>query len=597
MRSLFIFILFCLSYLQICVANGLTDAYYFYRQYYTQSPDQWDKIRWNRFQDTDDYEVDSIVFANKKLTAPTKRNVRLFYNMDQMNQILDAVVDSSFSGYIVYPYWMEFECKLTEMKVVQQRMTDHGFMNMLASSISDSVEIKIDSIVSIYIDEGLSQNVSSESMDKWIEDNSNRNLYNLKSYFIYVENKKRPNADQTTEVNKTLQMETDSLVNKLKNRCPYVVVPYWKTNAYKRLIQMASQGSNRFMIRRNLQYLAYLGYVIDPQSGMPLLNTSWGDSLNSPFGRRKYDLMVMVTGTSSTDSFLVRSDCWKTTIKQIFNYPAGVVNDPGIIGVNFYFPDYSFEEKKAMTQFVKTVSLVVDSFRVKDKGLVYGDKKMKNGNKDLNLFLTFSRKMKEEHYDFIQGLQGFVDGIYYVDFDESGIPYMKEEKEKENLDYELDSHYEIVYDSGITDTSSFVSRMINPFYLLRIPYECVDEVSSGNLNLLVDCDYDSGRWGVFLTIEVILILLLISYFVLTNYSTEIYALKTQFNTFFVLLLITLVAESIVFFIFMLEALSPQRFLFAFKENSMIHLTGIFLPILPMVIYFLVRKLAVNKRIP
>ncbi|HQJ89287.1 MAG TPA: hypothetical protein PLB70_01580, partial [Paludibacteraceae bacterium] len=98
-------------------------------------------------------------------------------------------------------------------------------------------------------------------------------------------------------------------------------------------------------------------------------------------------------------------------------------------------------------------------------------------------------------------------------------------------------------------------------------------------------------------IEVILILLLISYFVLTNYSTEIYALKTQFNTFFVLLLITLVAESIVFFIFMLEALSPQRFLFAFKENSMIHLTGIFLPILPMVIYFLVRKLAVNKRIP
>jgi len=583
--------------LQICVANGLTDAYYFYRQYYTQSPDQWDKIRWNRFQDTDDYEVDSIVFANKKLTAPTKRNVRLFYNMDQMNQILDAVVDSSFSGYIVYPYWMEFECKLTEMKVVQQRMTDHGFMNMLASSISDSVEIKIDSIVSIYIDEGLSQNVSSESMDKWIEDNSNRNLYNLKSYFIYVENKKRPNADQTTEVNKTLQMETDSLVNKLKNRCPYVVVPYWKTNAYKRLMQMASQGSNRFMIRRNLQYLAYLGYVIDPQSGMPLLNTSWGDSLNSPFGRRKYDLMVMVTGTSSTDSFLVRSDCWKTTIKQIFNYPAGVVNDPGIIGVNFYFPDYSFEEKKAMTQFVKTVSLVVDSFRVKDKGLVYGDKKMKNGNKDLNLFLTFSRKMKEEHYDFIQGLQGFVDGIYYVDFDESGIPYMKEEKEKENLDYELDSHYEIVYDSGITDTSSFVSRMINPFYLLRIPYECVDEVSSGNLNLLVDCDYDSGRWGVFLTIEVILILLLISYFVLTNYSTEIYALKTQFNTFFVLLLITLVAESIVFFIFMLEALSPQRFLFAFKENSMIHLTGIFLPILPMVIYFLVRKLAVNKRIP
>jgi len=517
--------------------------------------------------------------------------------MDQMNQILDAVVDSSFSGYIVYPYWMEFECKLTEMKVVQQRMTDHGFMNMLASSISDSVEIKIDSIVSIYIDEGLSQNVSSESMDKWIEDNSNRNLYNLKSYFIYVENKKRPNADQTTEVNKTLQMETDSLVNKLKNRCPYVVVPYWKTNAYKRLMQMASQGSNRFMIRRNLQYLAYLGYVIDPQSGMPLLNTSWGDSLNSPFGRRKYDLMVMVTGTSSTDSFLVRSDCWKTTIKQIFNYPAGVVNDPGIIGVNFYFPDYSFEEKKAMTQFVKTVSLVVDSFRVKDKGLVYGDKKMKNGNKDLNLFLTFSRKMKEEHYDFIQGLQGFVDGIYYVDFDESGIPYMKEEKEKENLDYELDSHYEIVYDSGITDTSSFVSRMINPFYLLRIPYECVDEVSSGNLNLLVDCDYDSGRWGVFLTIEVILILLLISYFVLTNYSTEIYALKTQFNTFFVLLLITLVAESIVFFIFMLEALSPQRFLFAFKENSMIHLTGIFLPILPMVIYFLVRKLAVNKRIP
>lgn len=69
----------------------------------------------------------------------------------------------------------------------------------------------------------------------------------------------------------------------------------------------------------------------------------------------------------------------------------------------------------------------------------------------------------------------------------------------------------------------------------------------------------------------------------------------KYNTFMVLLMITLVMELAVLFFFMIEALSPQVIHYELETGSMTYLMLIALPVVPILFYFLILKL--NKREP
>ncbi|MCD8081666.1 MAG: hypothetical protein LUF04_15100, partial [Bacteroides sp.] len=59
-----------------------------------------------------------------------------------------------------------------------------------------------------------------------------------------------------------------------------------------------------------------------------------------------------------------------------------------IQGVNFYFPDYNFRNKRQMAQLIKSVSLVTDSMRVAPI-------------RGMKLYVTFDRQAGLRHRNFL----------------------------------------------------------------------------------------------------------------------------------------------------------------------------------------------------
>lgn len=199
-------------------------------------------------------------------------------------------------------------------------------------------------------------------------------------------------------------------------------------------------------------------------------------------------------------------------------------------------------------------------------------------NKDLGFFFTFSKKAAAEHSGFISGLQCFVDSVYFADFDSLGISSR------------------ILYNDGSIDTSSVYTRVVNPFYLFRIPYKTIDPGNNnGDIWRLMVCDYASGQWGLFLCIDLCILFMLLALLIMRYISVPFNVYIEKYYTFVVLLMITLVMEFGVFFFFMIEALSPQVIYFDLETGSMTYLTLIALPIVPILLYFLILKL--NKREP
>ena len=189
-------------------------------------------------------------------------------------------------------------------------------------------------------------------------------------------------------------------------------------------------------------------------------------------------------------------------------------------------------------------------------------------NKDLGFFLTFSKKAALEHSGFISGLQCFVDSVYFADFDSLGISSR------------------ILYNDGSIDTSSVVTRVINPFYLFRIPYKTIEPgVDSNDIWQLMDSDYASGQWGVFFCIDLCILCMLLALVIMRYISVPFNVFIEKYYTFVILLMITLTMEFGVFFFFMIEALSPQIIYFDLETGSMTYLALIALPIVPILLYF------------
>ncbi|MFA6884261.1 MAG: hypothetical protein WCQ55_04065 [Paludibacteraceae bacterium] len=371
-----------------------------------------------------------------------------------------------------------------------------------------------------------------------------------------------------------LTREVDSLSLRITaTESDYRIIPYWMSDVYRNLPD-GQMNKSRLGV-------GYLGYVIDPLSGNSLIDCN----LNNGVLRSgdACDLVACCVGQSATNLFLENEDCRRKFIEEVFSYPGGYINHDGICGLNIYFPDFDFSRKKEMVQFVKSISLVIDSFVVADKGLVYGNENCKKseveGTRDLNLYFTFNSKACKEHYEFISGLQCFVDGVFFAEYDECGVPTA------------------LSYTNGAVDSSSLLARIMNPFYLIRFPYKKIDEEAKADISLLSVCDYDCGRWSFFLFVDVLFFFSIVALCLLYNYHTEFYLCLSRYHTLYMMLYITLSMETLVFFFFLLEALSPQVILFQFRHGSHGYLLWMLLPALPIAICLLQNYLKTNKRIP
>lgn len=583
--------------------SGFTDAYRRFRPYHYQTPQAWNKVR--REVVTHGKEKWPLVPTRRLemtlaggwkglIPSPAPDNTYFFKEVEEMGKIFSLILKPDAYGYVVYPYKLEQQFKLSEDEQLAPRVIAKGFMNTLITDVPYETEIKLDEIVYTSDTTQVDETTPPEVFDEqgamgWLNEAERYDLYNVKNFYCYFDNRPdtlRNRYKYVTHVAEDFDREVTALTESMRTADPmYALIPYWMTDVYMQVPSGVSSRLHRF---------GYPGYVINPLSGTPELTNNWNTSNVmdvAPYKNIHYDLVAFCGDAASTNRFLTDREACHRFIYTVFSYPGGMINRNGGAhkpsGLNLYLPEFDFTEKRALTQLVKSLSLVIDSLKTPDGRFIYGiptcptDSGMEPLHPDgIDLSLTFSRRAAVRESGFISGLQCFVDTVYFIDFDSLGLAR------------------EVVYNNGSIDTSSVVTRVTNPFYLFRIPYKTVQPgVNDSDLWQLMDCDYASGQWGLFLFIDLFLIVLVIAFFVMRATSVEVNVFVERYRILVVLLMITLIMEFIVFFFFLIEALSPQVIYFDFETGQLTHLALIGLPVLPILLYFLLLRLNDRQPLP
>lgn len=576
-----------LGYLSLSAQNSFTNAYQKFRPYHYQTPQGWNRIRlevlthgcqkWPLIP-TEQRDMRLAGGWKGLIPSPVPENTYFFKDIDQLSNIYSLILTPGAYGYVVYPYKIEEQFKLSENELLKKYISAKGFMNTLVSDVPYETEKKLDEL--IYTSDTTLTELSTEPeiydeshpVGEWLKEAEYYDYYNVKNFYCYFDN--RPDTLKqrqiyTTRVTQHFQSEVDSLTSALQRASlAYVIVPYWMTDVYL---------SQPVVHTRKISRLGYPGYIINPVTGMPELTNNW-DSPNVmdfyPYDRINYDLVAYCGDALSTNRFLSNPAACRRFIYTVFGYPSGMIRRPHSIhkpsGLNVYLPEFDFKDKRALAQFVKSLSLVIDSFRV-DTTHVY---------EKLDLSLTFSHSAGIRNSGFIAGLQCFVDTVYFADFDSLGLAS------------------KVIYSDGSIDTSSVISLVSNPFYLFRIPFKQIQPgINDTNVWELSNCDYASGQWGLFFCIDLCLLLSIAGLMVMRYISPTFNLYVERYHTFIVLLMITLVIEFAVFFFFMVEALSPQVIFFDLETGNMTYLALIALPVLPILLYFFILKLNNREQLP
>jgi len=575
--------------LPLTAQESFTKAYMKFRPYHYQTPQAWNRVRlevadpgrsiWPLIEQEPRFMY-LTGYWKGLIPSPVPENTYLFKGLDDVGSIYELLMRPDMYGYLVYPIWLEEQIKLSEDKNFSKYIISKGLMNTLVTDLIYDAEEHVEYIV--YNPDSIPEQseppqVYGSDYTKWAFSKDNYNLYNLKNYYCYFDNRSdsiRYKVKYETRVTKAFDAEVDRLENNIGNHdYQYAIIPYWMTDVYLALPKEKASRIQRF---------GYPAYIINPLSGGVELTNNWS-SPNvmdfSPYLNVPYDLVAYCGDANSINTFLSNPNSQLQFIYSIFEPQTGMINRNDVArtpaGLNLYLPDFDFTEKRALTQLMKSLSIVIDSLVVeKNDGI--REKKYA----DFDLFITLPHEAAKEHADFLYGLQCFVDGIYFADFNEYGLDVG------------------IRYNDGSVDNSSFFSRFINPFYLFRIPYKKIHPgVNDNNLIELATCDYDTGMWGLFFCIDIVLILCLLVFVILRYTSPLMNRYLEIYPTGITLLFITLIMEILVFTFFTMEALSPQKILFDLQLNSYTYLFLVALPILPIFFYFLFRYVYKEQPIP
>lgn len=596
MRKLYlsvIVILLCAIDSAVLAQGTFTEAYRRFRPYHYQTPQAWNRIRrevathgkekWPLVE-TERVEMTLAGGWNGLIPSPVPANTHFFKEVEDMGKIYSLMLRPDAYGYVVYPFKLEQQFKLSENELLAPRIIAKGFMNTLITDVPYETEMKLEDVVYIPDTTGMEEVTPPEVFDEngsmgWLKEAEYYDLYNVKNFYCYFDN--RPDTVRhyykyVTTKTRYLAQEIDTLKNRiLSSDSLYVMIPYWMTDVYLGLPTAVSSRIKRY---------GYLGYVINPVSGSPEITNNW-TSQNmmdfAPYKDKPYDLVAFCGDAQSTNRFLTNPEARRIFVYSLLNYPGGLINRASYAskpeGLNLYLPAFDFKEKRALTQLVKSLSIVIDSLCVNDSVHIYRDAR-RVMNKDLGLFLTFSRQAAAEHSGYISGLQCFVDSVYFADFDSLGVSSRT------------------LCNDGSIDTSSVFTRLANPLHLFRIPYKTIRPgVDDADIWRLMECDYDSGRWGLCFCITICILCAIIALVVMRYISVPFNVYLDKYHTLVVLLMITLGMELCVFSFFTIEALSPQVIFFDLEKGRMTHLALMALPVFPILLYFLIQKL--NKREP
>lgn len=387
--------------------------------------------------------------------------------------------------------------------------------------------------------------------------------------YYYYQPVWRWDAIRRTEYGRVLH--PDTLAQKLhQQRPPYVICPWWYEDLYSRL-----PSDSIACIKR----MGYVGYVLNPSTGGQLLANEWNNSNcvldDTAYHSMPFDLVVYCRSGKDFDKFLGSERACLRFLQTVFTPVDGAVNrmhhGQRPAGIHFYLPEITFQEKRELIRFVKSVSMVIDAYEVNGVRPYENDKCL--------LTITFSPEAESE-MNFISGLLEFTDAVYFARYNEYGFL----EAPSRRVD-------------RFSDPTSLFIRMRNQFYLLHlgVPEKHILEQGSSDFAELMQADYADYDWLIYFYIDVALIFILLLLILLYNIFSAFYIWVNGWREYIFPVMITLITEILILLLFMIESFS--RYPLLFRMDTCEHYFLLALPLVFILVNILFKTLARDDKLP
>lgn len=534
----------------------------------------------------------------KRLPPPSAANLFFFLGKDGDYDAIQALLSSNRQGYIICPVWTEDITGALDNQENYPTIRGNGSIEFLLASEEqplsfglnitlwkeDAAKLRKTDIVPFTLITD-----SSRVIQNWLLSVPNLRPETIRSFYCYFDTRKEEEmlADQQAGncsvpvfAADGFTSESDSLnacITRYHTSRASTIIPYWMEDIYQKLPDSTAARIPR---------LAYAGYIIDPVTGIPHTRGNWRkENLVdfSPFTKTPFDLMVVFRGKEGVYNFLRSKAAQVNLIKSIFDTETGLINRAPSLrkaqGLNFYFPDYNFKEKKQFVQFIKSISFVIDSFCVEQKKIY----------SNLDLSLTFPIHAKNE-INFLSIFLKYrlTDRLCFVDYDKYGVPVTESQNPNQpNAPYEK----MVIYESGY-ETSSFLWNFINSFYLMdtnlfdQNTIQCTD-----NFEELANTQFANPMLIYFLIGLLVLIFMLLLLLTLYYTYSKFYMFARHNYRYIAPVIITLITEIVMVIICIANIISTRETYGMWKQLFLLAM-----PVVSILLFDVIPKL-INKKEP
>ena len=299
-------------------------------------------------------------------------------------------------------------------------------------------------------------------------------------------------------------------------------------------------------------------------------NTSEWEELRDKDIIRRELLFHFEDNAEMTDAFLNDKIQIRKTISYMFS---AMANSEGIAGINLFFPNYTFKEKRAMVQFVKSIRILMDA-----------SQDFKPGKIRLNI--TFLDKGHHIDKNFSYCLLQEVSEVLYVN--SSNI---------KNNNYTIGERLTLDNIKNI----SFFPQLKSHFYIARYyPYRFdfrtldITNFSESYIAKIIEADYPENRWEMYLFILIIFIIAILALIVLYYTYIPFSALINNNIESVLLISIVLILEIVALIVSTFRNMCYTDTFAFMKENPVAIFT---LPLIMILVVPFLNVLAKKRRIP
>jgi hypothetical protein len=321
----------------------------------------------------------------------------------------------------------------------------------------------------------------------------------------------------------------------------------------------------------------YFAYVIRPEDGLPneTFSNNMFNIIDAPERKdTRIDIVLFCDGRENTDYFLKSTPA----VDSCITYITGIINNhdlhkesAGIVdGVNVFFPDFTFDEKRSFGLFIKKLFWKLKPENANQKE---GEEMLVQSESQKKIIVSFPFR-DTIHFNYMLGLKHYIDELHFVNFNSKGKMIDKEITKKYAEDFGSESDKLNLVEEVIAQVR--IAEFVNPLSNIKGAAE-------------------ENMWEIYFIAIVAIIFVIFCIFFVTGMFCRFNQLKVNHLTLFVLLIILLVIEILILIVFMIEEMTYDTWLIN-TDNSA---SNYFLltPLALILLFPLIKLLQKHQQLP